>query len=91
MKRDKALTEAIRKVGGLHALGRALGISHKAIMYWQKTPPRRVLDVERVSGVSRHDLRPDIYPIETDPVAKKVMADQQRELVKLRRKLGKAS
>lgn len=28
-------------------------------------PPQLVLDVERETGVSRHELRPDIYPIET--------------------------
>ena len=27
-------------------------------------PPRYVIDVERLSGVSRHELRPDLYPRE---------------------------
>ena len=29
----------------------------------ESVPPRRVLDVERVTGVPRHLLRPDIYPL----------------------------
>lgn len=27
-------------------------------------PPTRVLEIERVTGISRHDLRPDLYPRE---------------------------
>lgn len=27
-----------------------------------KIPAERVLEIERISGVSRHDLRPDLYP-----------------------------
>jgi DNA-binding transcriptional regulator YdaS (Cro superfamily) len=59
---DKALREAISRAGGKHALARALGISHPAIMQWRKAPVLRVLEIERLTGVSRHDLRPDVYP-----------------------------
>jgi DNA-binding transcriptional regulator YdaS (Cro superfamily) len=34
----------------------------RAINIWKACPPLRVLAVERVSGVSRHRLRPDLYP-----------------------------
>jgi len=61
---EQALTEAIRRAGGLRALGRALGISHQTITQWRQAPPLRVLAIERLTGVSRHKLRPDIYPIE---------------------------
>lgn len=30
----------------------------------EKVPAEVVLDIERETGVSRHDLRPDIYPVE---------------------------
>lgn len=56
---------AIERAGGITALARGLGITHNAIYSWQRVPAERVLDVERLSGVSRHDLRPDIYPRET--------------------------
>jgi len=59
---DKALQEAIRRAGGLHALGRALGITFQAIQKWPYAPVRRVLEIERLAGVPRHKLRPDIYP-----------------------------
>jgi DNA-binding transcriptional regulator YdaS (Cro superfamily) len=58
----KALKEAIRAAGGFHALARHLGISHNAVLDWRRTPPARVIAIEKLTGVSRHRLRPDIYP-----------------------------
>lgn len=59
-----ALDEAKRAVKGSTALSRALGeeITPQAISQWKQVPAGRVLDVERATGVSRHRLRPDIYP-----------------------------
>lgn len=58
---DDMLQEAVRRAGGLRVLARALGVSHQAILQWNRAPPRRVLDIERLTGVPRHDLRPDLY------------------------------
>lgn len=52
----------IEKAGGITALARGLGITHNAIYSWQRVPAERVIDVERITGVDRHDIRPDIYP-----------------------------
>lgn len=43
-----------------------LGVQGPALSKWKhgQVPPIRVLDVERETGVSRHDLRPDLYPME---------------------------
>ncbi len=59
---EAALKIAIEKAGGHAKLGRALGISGAAISQWSQCPPLRVLAVEAASGVSRHELRPDLYP-----------------------------
>lgn len=50
--------------GGVRKLAERLGVTPQAVYKWRKTgiPAERVLDVERESGVSRHELRPDIYP-----------------------------
>jgi len=61
----KPLEKAIEQAGGLRELGRKLGISHQAIHQWVRVPAERVLTVERITGVSRHALRPDIYPRES--------------------------
>lgn len=43
-------------------LAACLGVSPSAISQWQRVPAERVLDIERITGVKRHELRPDIYP-----------------------------
>lgn len=67
MSRDAVLS-ACAAVGGQTALARLLGLkSQGAIGYWitaGRVPAERVLEVERVSGVSRSMLRPDLYPPE---------------------------
>ena len=57
----KAVDEAIRASGSLKKVAERLGITSQAISQWDKIPPRHVLSIEALSGVSRHDLRPDIY------------------------------
>lgn len=47
--------------GGLGKLAAGLGISHQAFYSWKKVPAERVLDFERITGISRHDLRPDVF------------------------------
>lgn len=48
-------------------LARAIGVNKSTITRWAtgRVPAERVLDVERVTGVPRHDLRPDLYPVPT--------------------------
>lgn len=60
---EASLSKAIDAAGGQAPLSRALGITYQAIDSWKKrgVPPSRVLDVERHTGVSRHELRPDIF------------------------------
>jgi DNA-binding transcriptional regulator YdaS (Cro superfamily) len=61
---ETPLDRAIAAVGGLTKLAASLNISKQAVLQWDEVPPLRVLAVERVSGVSRHELRPDLYPLE---------------------------
>jgi DNA-binding transcriptional regulator YdaS (Cro superfamily) len=57
-----ALRGAIKRAGNATALAAMLGISSQAVGRWRKVPPLRVLDVERITGVRREWLRPDLYP-----------------------------
>lgn len=47
--------------GGSRELAVLLGMQRQAIAGWQVVPAARVRDVERVTGISRHALRPDIF------------------------------
>ncbi len=51
--------------GGISVLARRCGVSPQAASKWRnRIPAERVLQVERATDgeVSRHDLRPDLYP-----------------------------
>ncbi|MFC4699360.1 transcriptional regulator [Glaciecola siphonariae] len=61
-----AFERAIIQAGGQTSLGRKIGKSQGQISIWlnrdKKLPAEFVIAVEKVSGVPRHELRPDIYP-----------------------------
>ena len=60
--------KAYRKLAGLTQteLAEQLGLKASAICKWEagRVPAERVIDVERVTGIPRHELRPDVYPPE---------------------------
>jgi DNA-binding transcriptional regulator YdaS (Cro superfamily) len=62
--KTEALRRAVENVGGQAKFARRIGVTAQAVSQWDEVPPLRVLAVERVSGVSRHELRPDLYPLE---------------------------
>jgi DNA-binding transcriptional regulator YdaS (Cro superfamily) len=62
----RALAAVIEKAGGPTRIGAALKITGQAVSQWRRVPAERVLDVERLTGVLRHDLRPDLYPLIKD-------------------------
>jgi DNA-binding transcriptional regulator YdaS (Cro superfamily) len=66
---QKALLAARDAAGGLSALARICKCTpsniFQLIAKGSPLPPRFVLAVEAKTGVSRHDLRPDIYPLES--------------------------
>lgn len=57
------IQKALRIVGKAE-LARKLGLTRAAVYSWGKhdrIPPQYVLKVEELSGVSRHDISPDIF------------------------------
>lgn len=61
-----ALDRAVRQLGGQTAMAKLLGLSQTAVWKWvnrsRPIPAEHVLKVEAATGISRHELRPDIYP-----------------------------
>lgn len=47
--------------GRIVELAAACEITHSAVSQWETVPPKRVLIVERVTGIPREVLRPDLY------------------------------
>ena len=70
--KNLALEKAIKIAGAQTKLSKAIGSSQQNISYWLRTgkvAPDKVILIERVTGVSRHELRPDIYPPEDEKQA----------------------
>ena len=64
---EEALERAKRAANGSSGLSRAIGgISPQAVSQWKRVPLKRVLDVERATGVSRYELRPDFFGVEAE-------------------------
>jgi len=59
--RDPGLDRAIAVAGGVGALARKIGIAQPSVSNWSRVPAERVLTVEAVTGVSRVELRPDLF------------------------------
>lgn len=63
----EALQEAVEVAGSQSALARICGVGQPAVWKWlqssKRIPAEFVLRVEAATGVSKHHLRPDIYPV----------------------------
>lgn len=62
----EALERAIKAAGGQKPLADLIGTTQSHIWYWLNkskngVPSERALAVEQATGISRHDLRPDIF------------------------------
>lgn len=65
LERRAALSEACEKVGGEAKLADLIGKTRSHISTWKYRgfiPAEMALPIEAASGVSRHVLRPDLYP-----------------------------
>lgn len=65
MKRKKTPLEQYRDAASrtLADLAGDFGVDKSTVLRWEtgKVPADRVLEVERITGISRHQLRPDIF------------------------------
>lgn len=61
MAKKLPIKDIVSQAGGTCALARELEISSQAISQWEQVPVKHVLAVEKLTGISRHKMRPDIY------------------------------
>lgn len=54
-----ALIRAKRGMPAKVAYG--LGLTRAAVLKWQQVPAERLIDIERITGIPREDLRPDLF------------------------------
>ena len=66
------IENAIRQSGSASALGLAIGVTKMAVSLWRRkgVPAERVLQVFEATGVTPHELRPDLYPNPSDGLPK---------------------
>lgn len=57
------IEKAVEKAGGRGAVARELGVTPEAVRQWiiNSIPAKRAIDLERLSGVHRKLLRPDLW------------------------------
>jgi DNA-binding transcriptional regulator YdaS (Cro superfamily) len=75
VKNQKSLSEQIAEATkkalprkGLSELAKQLDTTAQRLVNWRdrdhKIPAEFVIRIEKITGISRHELRPDVYPIE---------------------------
>lgn len=66
---ESALKEAVDCLGSQGRFARLCGVRQPSVWKWlnkgKSLPAQHVLAVEAATGISRHDLRPDIYPFDS--------------------------
>jgi DNA-binding transcriptional regulator YdaS (Cro superfamily) len=65
---ESSIEKAVQALGSQSALARAVNVTPQAVQQWVESgrvSHKKVIEVERVSGIPRQALRPDIYPLET--------------------------
>lgn len=58
---DIGVQRAVKAMGSAAALARELHVTRSAICQWPKIPAERVVEIEQITGVPRHLLRPDLH------------------------------
>lgn len=65
--RKAGLEKAITAAGSITAIADHLGLHPVTVAGWQRVPAEHCLAVEKLTGVHRSVLRPDIYGDEPRP------------------------
>ncbi|MGX7346372.1 YdaS family helix-turn-helix protein [Acetobacter pasteurianus] len=58
---DMEPRKLISRVGGPTVLARGLGLRHSTPLLWKRIPPHHCPTIERIFGIPREELRPDLF------------------------------
>jgi hypothetical protein len=61
-KMEDGLKRALQEAGGVDQLAALLHVSPAAVAQWYRVPAERVMQVEKIIGIPRKELRPDLFP-----------------------------
>ena len=79
---NRRILRQIKEGPGIAAVARALGVSRQVAWSWfhRQIPAKHVAGVERITGIPRSELRPDIFPPERELLARrhKVLVAEER-------------
>lgn len=71
------IENAIQQSGSASALSLAIGVTKMAVSLWRKNgvPSSRVIQIYKATGVTPHELRPDLYPNPNDGLSSQKFGD----------------
>jgi DNA-binding transcriptional regulator YdaS (Cro superfamily) len=58
---ERGIGLIIKAAGGHRKLGRMLGVSYQSISQWKRIPADRLVEIEIITGVTREEMRPDLF------------------------------
>lgn len=59
--RPASLVDVFAATGSMAELARQLGLTRQAVSIWEKVPLKHLKAVSKMTGISRQQLRPDLY------------------------------
>lgn len=61
---SEVIGRAIEQGGGIGAVAKAMGLTEEGVRLWRvrgRVPDKHLIEFERLTGVPREELRPDLY------------------------------
>lgn len=52
---------AVKAAGSMSTLARSLKITPQAVAQWKTIPTEHIISIEKLTGIDRAELRPDLY------------------------------
>lgn len=60
-RRSELMIRILAAAGGPYVLATKLGLRGPTVSGWHQVPAEHVLNVEMITGISRYEIRPDVF------------------------------